>query len=187
VTEASDRVTLNGIEGNAARAFFQGVAAVVPQEFGFSGRKRRPPPDPLNAMLSLGYTILYQRTDSLLRAAGLLPEQGIYHQTHGRHAALASDLMECFRHLVERQAISMLNRGELKTDVFHWPDGQGCRLKHEALTRYLSALSARFLAPLEDAATGIRGSHHQHLWRMARDLIARIDGHGDGFAAFRTR
>ncbi len=187
VSRAKERSELNGIEGKAAQAFFQGLAAVLPTEYAFGGRKRRPPPDPFNAMLSLGYTLLYQRTDSILRAAGLLPDIGIYHQTHGRHSALASDLMECFRHLVERQALSMLNRGELKPGDFDAEGAHGCRIQRDALGRYLGALSARFLDPLEDAGTGQRGSHHQHLWRMAHALIRCIDGPTNGFTAFRTR
>lgn len=136
--------------------------------------------------MSLGYTLVYQRTDSVLRAAGLLPWQGFYHQGRGRHAALASDLMEPFRHLVERQALAMCNRGEFKPADFLVENG-ACRLDRRVLRTYLSALSARFLVPLEDAATGERGTLHDHLWRMARVLIAILDGRASEFTAFRVK
>lgn len=184
--EADSHAALNGVEGHAASGFFRGVALALPADFGFERRRRRPPPDPFNALLSLGYTLLYQRTDTVLRAAGLLPWQGFYHQGRGRHAALASDLMEPFRHLVERQALAMCNRGELKPGDFLVENG-ACRLDRRALRTYLAALSARFLVSLEDAATGERGSLHDHLWRMARALIAILDGHASDFVAFRVK
>jgi len=183
---ADGLAALNGIEGLAASHFFRGLARALPAELGFERRRRRPPPDPFNALLSLGYTLLYQRTDSVLRAAGLLPWQGLYHQGRGRHAALASDLMEPFRHLVERQALAMCNRGELKAADFLVENG-ACRLDRRALRTYVAALSARFLVPLEDAATGERGTLHDHLWRMARALIAILDGQVPAFSAFRVK
>jgi len=115
-----------------------------------------------------------------------LPWQGFYHQGRGRHAALASDLMECFRHVVERQALSMCNRGELKPADFLVEHGS-CRLDRRALRTYLAALSGRFLTPLEDAATGERGTLHDHIWRMARALIAVLDGQENRFTGFRIK
>ena len=183
---ADAHAALNGVEGLAASHFFRGVALALPEDFGFRSRRRRPPPDPFNALLSLGYTLLYQRTDSVLRAAGLLPWQGFYHQGRGRHAALASDLMEPFRHLVERQALSMCNRGELKPADFLVEEG-ACRLDRRALRTYLAALSGRFLGTMEDAVTGERGNLHDHIWRMARALIAVLGGGGATFTAFRVK
>ncbi len=187
VEQATGRSMLNGIEGLAARHYFGAIALLLPEELGFEGRRRRPPPDPFNALLSLGYTLLYQRVDSVVRSAGLLPWQGFYHEARGTHAALASDLMEPFRHLVERQALSMIRRNELgRTDFVVEPDS-GCRLSRRALRAYVSALSSRFVSVLDDAAAGERGTLYEHLWRMARGLVAVIDGRAPGFAAFRIR
>lgn len=187
VSRASSRAELNGIEGAAAREFFQSLTRILPEEFAFTGRHRRPPPDPVNALLSLGYTMLYQRADTVLRAAGLLPEQGFYHQGHGRHAPLASDLMECFRHLVERQTLSMINRGELKTTDFLNDNALGCRLSRPAMARYLSSLSSRFITPMEDSTSGAHGSLYDHLWRLTRELIDLIDGRAGRLQAFRVK
>lgn len=187
VEVACGRLELNGLEGAAARDFFQSLVRILPTEFGFVGRQRRPPPDPVNALLSLGYTLLYQRADTVLRAAGLLPDLGFYHQGHGRHAPLASDLMECFRHLVERQALSMINRGELKPTDFLVEHDHGCRLSRPALRTYLTALSSRFMTPLEDAGSGARGTLYDHLWRMARQLIDQLDGRASQFQGFRVK
>jgi CRISPR/Cas system-associated endonuclease Cas1 len=93
--------------------------------------------------------------------------------------------MEPFRHLVERQALTLLKRRELKPGDF-LVDDRGCRLSRPALRHYLSVLSARFIAPMEDAA-GHEGALHDHLWRLSRALIARIDGHSSEFTPFRLR
>ncbi len=184
--DAKTYTELNGVEGSAASQFFRGVTLILPEDFAFKTRQRRPPPDPFNALLSLGYTLVYQRVDTVLRVAGLLPWQGFYHQGRGRHAALASDLMECFRHVVERQALSMCNRGELKPADFLVEHGS-CQLDRRAFRTYLGALSGRFLAPLEDAASGERGTLHDHIWRMARALIAVLNGQENRFTGFRIK
>ncbi|RMG57811.1 MAG: CRISPR-associated endonuclease Cas1, partial [Gammaproteobacteria bacterium] len=89
----ASREELNGIEGTAARGYFGEIRRQLDPGWGFEGRRRRPAPDPFNALLSLGYTLLYAHVDTLLRADGLLPEIGFYHRPRSGHAALASDLM----------------------------------------------------------------------------------------------
>jgi len=133
--DAPDPAALNGLEGQAGRIFFAALQRLLPPEWEFPGRRRRPAPDPFNALLSLGYTVLYNHTDSLLRADGLLPEVGFYHQGGGTHAALASDLMEPFRHFVERTALNALLRRRLTPDDFERRDVGGCRLSRDALRR----------------------------------------------------
>jgi CRISPR-associated endonuclease Cas1 len=77
------------------------------------------PHDPFNSLLSLGYTVLYAHVETVLRVSGLLPWIGFYHQAHGCHAALASDLMEPFRHLVERTALAAVTRGSIVPEDFY--------------------------------------------------------------------
>jgi CRISPR-associated endonuclease Cas1 len=120
------------------------LAHILPAEFQFSGRNRQPPRDPFNALLSLGYTILHAQVVSSLAVNGLYPWVGFYHQPRGRHAALASDLMEPFRHLVERTALNSLVQKQLKADDFYLSADQGCRLKPDALRDYIHQLWQRF-------------------------------------------
>ncbi len=135
---------LLGIEGSATRAYFEQLAEVIPPEFGFNGRNRRPPRDPFNVLLSLGYTLLYGYSDSILRAVGLSPWQGLYHQPRGTHAALASDLMEPFRHIIERTAATQLIRGALSAENFsHTPAG-ACLIDADARRAYLAELLKQF-------------------------------------------
>ena len=97
-----DMGSLLGLEGNGAKVYFQALQQLLPDWVGFDGRNRRPPTDPFNSLLSLGYTVLFYHVETVIRMNGLLPWFGLYHQPHGNHAILASDLMEPFRHLVEQ-------------------------------------------------------------------------------------
>ena len=88
---------LMGIEGASAAAYFSGLAAVFPPSLGFQGRNRRPPRDPVNACLSLTYTLLHAEAVQAVHACGLDPMLGFLHEpAYGRESA-AADLVELFR------------------------------------------------------------------------------------------
>ncbi|MGH8500564.1 MAG: CRISPR-associated endonuclease Cas1 [Methylococcales bacterium] len=79
----------------------------------------------------------------MLHPVGLLPRQGFYHQTHGRHATLASDLMEPFRHSVERTALTVLLRKELTPWDFSYTPAGACRIENQARRKFLPLLLQR--------------------------------------------
>ncbi len=184
--KARDIAGLNGTEGNATRIYYQALADLIPDEYGFSGRNRRPPRDPFNALLSLGYTILYLHVETLLRVDGLYPWGGFYHQPRGRHAALASDLMEPFRHLVERVALTMLIRKSLKPEDFTLDSQKGCRLTPAALRAFLKQLHERLDTPLRAVGELDAQTPLQHLHRQNLRLTAWLRG-GDEFKAWVAR
>jgi CRISPR-associated protein Cas1 len=104
--------TLLGIEGNAARLYFGDFEGMIkPDEdgeelrFDFQGRSRRPPRDPVNALLSLGYSLLAKDFTVACYAVGFDPYVGFYHQPRFGRPALALDLMEPFRPLVVDSAV----------------------------------------------------------------------------------
>lgn len=186
VAASPDAATLRGLEGAATRAYYQGLSTVLPEEYGFEGRTRRPPTDPFNALLSLGYTLLYGYSDSILRAAGLYPWAGFYHQPRGQHAALASDLMEPFRHLVEAVALRLLRKHELKLDDFQTTTAGAVLLTTAARRRYLGALVERFETPLKARGATEAHSPLQHLYQQSLSLRRWINGDGH-FHAWRVR
>jgi CRISP-associated protein Cas1 len=106
---------LLGIEGNAARVYFSAFVGMVKAkdeeadagewQFGFEGRNRRPPRDPVNALLSLGYSLLAKDFTIACYAVGFDPLIGYYHQPRFGRPALALDLMEPFRPLVADSAV----------------------------------------------------------------------------------
>ena len=137
---------LNGYEGAAAACYFRAVCTYLPEDFRFSGRNRQPPKDPFNVLLSLGYTLLYGYVDSLIRVSGLLPLLGFYHQNHGLHSTLASDLMESFRHRVERKALSLIRRGQIRVEHFQYYQNQ-CLIEDSIRRFYLAELIKDFETP----------------------------------------
>ncbi len=136
-----DRATLPdlvGLEAAAARVYFQGLGAAVPPPFVWKGRHRRPPTDPVNALLSLTYMMVLGETLSACYAAALDPLIGFLHQLDYGRPSLALDLLEPFRagycdHLVMRL---------LQAETFDLDDfactSEGCRLSDDALRRYLA-------------------------------------------------
>ena len=109
--------TLLGIEGSASAAYFRLFGACVPLPWKFEKRSAHPPLDAVNAMLSLSYTLLYNRMASHLNMIGLDPYQGFFHSARRGHAALASDLIEEFRPLIaDALCLKLLRRKQIKPD-----------------------------------------------------------------------
>jgi CRISPR-associated endonuclease Cas1 len=186
VERAADLSALNGCEGAAAKDYFQALAALLGAEWGFDGRNRRPPLDPFNALLSLGYTLLHGYAETLLHADGLLPWLGFYHQAHGAHATLASDLMEPFRHLIERAALAVAQRRELHPgDFFKQADG-ACHLRPDARRLYLARVLERLDAPVTALGETEARTPLQHLHRQNLSLVQWLTK-GEPFRVWRVR
>ena len=118
---------LRGIEGAAAAAYFQGFTRLFPPSLEFTGRNRRPPRDPANAVLSLGYTLLHFEAVQAAYAAGLDPLIGFYHELVFGRESLASDLIEPLRPKVDAWAWEQFRERRLRLDDFIH-DGEACLL-----------------------------------------------------------
>lgn len=115
--------SVRGHEGQAAAIYFERFSAMfkgaLASEFAAHGRQRRPPPDPINACLSLGYTMLTHECVAALRLARLEPSIGGFHVSRPGRPAFALDLMEPFRPLIaDSVAVAAFNRGELTEGHF---------------------------------------------------------------------
>lgn len=140
VAKADSLDQLRGYEGMAAKHYFAAWRKLLDPVWGFKGRNRRPPLDPVNVMLSLGYTVLYGWCDAISRASGLYPWQGFLHQGRGRHAALASDMMEPFRHVVERCVLTRIALGQVSTGQFTVSE-DGCYIDNQARREFVLAVT----------------------------------------------
>jgi CRISPR-associated protein Cas1 len=119
IPRATQIQVLRGIEGRAAAVWFDIFANLLPKEWTFQGRRAHPPADPVNALLSLGYTLATTRCSALLSAYGLDPRVGFFHQIRPGRDSLACDLVESIRiPLVDRLVLKLLRRQQLKTDAF---------------------------------------------------------------------
>lgn len=116
---ARELETLMGFEGTAARHYFHAFGKMVRKEFAFDGRSKRPPKDPVNALLSLGYTLLFHEMLTAIESIGLDPYLGFLHEVEYGRASLAVDLCEEFRYLIDSLVLALINRGELNQYDFH--------------------------------------------------------------------
>ena len=134
-----------GLEGNAARIYFEGLSELVEPDFQFERRNRRPPCDPFNAMLSFGYSILLSEIYGKLDAKGLNPYFGFIHQDRENHPTLASDLMEEWRMvIVDSTVLSLINGHEIFKDHFQAGDGGAIYLTSEGMKIFLRKLELKF-------------------------------------------
>ena len=135
-----------GYEGNAARIYFDTLGKLISPQFAFKGRSRRPPLDPFNSMISLGYSIIMNEIYGKLEAKGLNPYFGFMHSDREKHPTLASDLMEEWRAvLIDATALSILNGHELKREDFYTNlDEPGVFLTKEAFKVYIQKLENKF-------------------------------------------
>ncbi|WP_051940376.1 CRISPR-associated endonuclease Cas1 [Stenoxybacter acetivorans] len=130
INQAKSLETLLGLEGQAAKYYWRQLASLLPAEWLFQGRKKHPAPDPVNALLSLSYTLLYAESVRLLTAAGLDSSLGFYHQPQANRASLACDVMEPVRADIDRWVWQHLLQGTWQASDFEYQ--YGACLLHKA-------------------------------------------------------
>ena len=135
---------LMGYEGAAARIYFSCLGKLIDREFYFEGRNRRPPKDPFNSLISLGYAIILNEIYGKIEGKGLNPYFGVLHQDREKHPTLASDLMEEWRAvMIDSLAMSLLNGHELKADDFYRGEDGGIFLEKDAFKLYIERLEKK--------------------------------------------
>lgn len=135
----AERPALLGLEGSAARTVYQAMAGLLPEVWRFSGRNRRPPKDPVNAMLSFGATLIYQQAMQTLTKQRLDVFAGFYHQPCAGRASLAWDMVELFRPGLESFIIELLLKGYIQQCHFNIcvpgdAASEGCRFTPDGLS-----------------------------------------------------
>ena len=180
LANAADLNTLRGLEGTAARHYFEALRGLLPAGVEFPARQRRPPRDPVNVLLSLGYTVLTHTMHALLRLAGLNPHIGHLHRTAPGGLALASDLIEEFRApVVDAVVWTLLRQGEIGPQHFEWDETDEqcpCRLRSEARRAFVRALETKLdstlVHPRLQTAMDYRRAMQAQV-RHYRDVLAR--------------
>lgn len=162
--------SLRGLEGAGAAAYFEALAAILPPRLGFHGRNRQPPRDPVNAVLSLTYTLLHSEAVLALYGAGLDPYIGFYHTLDFGRESLACDVMEALRPQADRFVLDLFRSEVLRAEDFSKSDS-GCLLG--------KAGRGRFYADYETRAEFFR----RELEQAVRDIIAALHAAGDTAAA----
>ena len=173
---------LLGIEGRAAALYFENFPAMITKDVfaqSFRNRNRRPPQDPINAMLSIGYSILSSELTGICAVVGLDPACGLLHTPRFGRPALALDIMEEFRPLiVDSVVLSVVNRGAVEWEDFIF-SSQGCSLRKSAHQAFWMAYARRMNEELIHPAFHYRMSYRRllevqvrQLWRIFRGDIS---------------
>lgn len=189
---AQERDELLGIEGNVARIYFENFGRMLrPRssslEFEFEGRNRRPPRDPVNALLSFAYALLVKECTVALQGVGLDPFWGLYHQPRHGRPALALDLMEEFRPVVADSAvITAINNGIVERSDFVI-GANACSLKPPGRKKFIQAYAARLEQLVTHPVFDYRCSWRQVLRLQARLLARHLRGELGEYRGMTTR
>ena len=129
--------TLRGIEGLASRTYFSVLGHVLSEPWEFSGRRRHPSPDPVNAILSYGYSFLEREVRACLLTAGLDVRIGVLHSTNNRMDSLVYEVMDIFRQdIIDRFVLKLLNRHMILLEDFDLSE-RGCFLSKETNKKWV--------------------------------------------------
>jgi len=198
--QAESLEVLLGIEGHAARVYFQAFAGMIKVDepgtpatgtaqfnFDFHQRNRRPPRDPVNALLSLAYSVLAKDLTIVCHAVGFDPFLGFYHQPRYGRAALALDLMEPFRPLVADSAVlSAINTRMVSPRDFVLA-GNSVALKPEGRKAFFRAYEQRMDTLVTHPIFGYRVNYRRVLEIQTRLLARVLTGELSTYPVFTTR
>lgn len=178
---------MQGLEGSGTAAYFGNFGHILKTPALFKGRTRRPPRDPVNALLSYGYTILLNQVQSALCLVGLDPYIGYLHGTGYGKPALALDLMEAFRPIiVDSVAITIFNTRELSADDFTEQLGT-YRLTSKGRRVFLTRLETRFNETIKHPIFGYKATYRRCIELQARLLAKTVMGEIEDYPPFRVR
>lgn len=166
---------LLGVEGMATRLYYRALAEIIPKPFGFHGRTRHPPRDPVNSLMSYGYGILYGVIRTALVKAKLSPFYGVLHADYRKQEPLVYDFIEEFRQpVVDRTVLTLINRQQIDPSQFSITP-EGCRINLELKRSYAAAVLGRLDAKYEYA--GQRQPFSTVIDSQARLLAAALLKH----------
>ncbi len=186
--------TLLGVEGSAAARYFGAFSQMIKRDaetenfaFDFNRRNRRPPTDPVNALLSYAYALLVRTWTVTLSAVGFDPYRGFYHQPRYGRPALALDLMEPFRPLLADSCVlTAINNGEVRPSDFISAAGS-VALTADGRKRFIAAFERRLSQEVTHPLFGYRVSYRRLLELQARLLGRHLLGELDEYPNFLTR
>ncbi len=193
---AHDLSQLLGIEGNAAARYFRHFGAMLsaPDDasaeqwsFDFERRTRRPPADPVNALLSYAYSLVMRSVAVTLTAVGFDAYRGFYHQSRYGRPALALDVMEPFRPLVADSTVLMaINNGEVTATDFVRAGG-AVNLNEHGRRAFIASFERRMSQEVTHPIFGYAAQYRQIIEIQSRLLGRHLLGEIERYPNFTTR
>lgn len=173
---AANIASLRGFEGMAAREYFSVLSSLLPKEFQFDNRTRRPPEDPFNTMLSLGYSLLCKEIAGEVENRGLLSQAGFLHDEYRTRPSLACDMIEEWRPvIVDSLVMSLIRKHEIAITDFSYRDGS-CSLSPDGLKLFLSKFETRLLTESKYISSVNRPiTFRQAIWHQANNMMKLIE------------
>ncbi len=189
VDRAQSLDELRGLEGAGSARYFREWPKLIRQVgFRFPGRVRRPPTDPVNAMLSFGYTLLSSMVFASCHVVGFDPYVGFLHMDRYGRPALVLDLMEELRPvLVDSLVLALINRGQVDPADFETSLGGGCRMNRSALRVFLKAWEDRRHTLVRHPLLGQEAPYFRVPELQARILAKVLLGEAPEYVPFLTR
>ena len=187
--ESVDNIdSLRGYEGESTAAYFNVFDQLIKQDgFSFEKRIRRPPTDPINSMLSFGYTLLANDIHSAINIVGFDPYIGFLHADRYGRPSLALDLMEEFRPLiVDSFVLTCINKRIISPSDFNSEMGN-CRLTDKARQKFLKQYEARKQTEIKHPIFGYKVTYQKCFELQARFLGKSIQGEIEQYPAFVTK
>ncbi|MCL5022277.1 MAG: CRISPR-associated endonuclease Cas1 [Nitrospirae bacterium] len=181
LNDARDTSALMGIEGITAKTYFSGFAKMILADFVFEGRKKHPSTDPVNALLSFGYTLLFNEISSLLDGLGFDPYLGYFHEVEYGRASLATDIQEEFRASIDRFTLYLVNNRMVGRDDFYPNPKDGAMyLKRDAMKKYFVEYEKYLNREFKHSET----AENTTLRKCFRIQAEKLAGHIRGAAAY---
>ena len=172
--QAASLEEIYGIEGSAARIYFGSIARTLAPEWGFEKRRKRPSKDPVNSLLSYGYTLLFYNIYSIARARGLNPHVGYLHPIRSGHPALVSDIIEEFRAItVDSVVLALLLNRRLSPVGFSKDSTGRCIIGQKARDLFLRAFENKMNSAITHPSTGLKLDYRRCIEHQV-NLLARV-------------
>ncbi|MDD5703106.1 MAG: CRISPR-associated endonuclease Cas1 [Dehalococcoidales bacterium] len=172
--------SLRGLEGSAGAAYYRAFKNILNQDLGFVTRVRRPPTDPINSLLSFGYTLLTYALHSAISVVGLDPYLGIFHATEQSRPNLALDMVEEFRPIiVDSMVLWLINSKVMTLADFHLPQKSGelVVITDEGIKKlihyYEMKVQSKIFHPALNGQTSYRHCFELQVRQLAKTMLTK--------------
>ena len=188
ISQTIDEV--RGYEGNAAAVYFNTFGNFFNTDTGFFRdkflREKRPPKDPVNSLLSFGYTLLNSCVISFLYARGLNPYIGFVHALRSGHPALASDIIEEFRNIIDSMVVQIINKKILTGKDFYYAKEPGtpCFLTNEARKSFINQFEIKMHQKTTHLTTGEKVDYLRYVDLQVQQFLQVIKGEKEFYEPF---
>lgn len=190
ISDSSDLGTLQGLEGAASAAYYRSFREILKQNMGFAARVRRPPTDPVNSLLSFGYTLLAYNIQSAVSTVGLDPFLGFLHAPQPSRPSLALDLMEEFRPIIVDSVILWLVNTRVMTEAdFERPKEQGrmVAISRDGIRKLIHHYEERVQSKIYHPRANGQTSYRHCFELQARELANVILNRTPNYKSFLVR